>query len=31
MTTTQKVYMHVISELENQDTDLVMRYLSGLS
>ncbi|HEM6261370.1 TPA: site-specific integrase [Streptococcus suis] len=30
MTTTQKVYMHVISELENQDTDLVMRYLSGL-
>lgn len=31
ITTTQKVYMHVISELENQDTDLVMRYLSGLS
>lgn len=31
ITTTQKVYMHVISELENQDNDLVMRYLSGLS
>ncbi|MGT2716765.1 site-specific integrase [Streptococcus respiraculi] len=31
ITTTQKVYMHVITELENQDNDLVMRYLSGLS
>lgn len=31
MTTTQKVYMHVIQELENQDNDVVMRYLSGIS
>ena len=31
MTTTQKTYLHVIQELENQDIDLVMRYLSGLS
>ncbi|MCZ0892051.1 site-specific integrase [Ligilactobacillus saerimneri] len=31
ITTTQKVYVHVISELENQDNDLVMRYLSSLS
>lgn len=31
MTTTQKVYMHIIQELENQDNDIVMRYLSGLS
>lgn len=31
MTTTQKVYMHIINELENQDNDLVMRYLAGLS
>ncbi len=31
ITTTQKVYMHIISELENQDNDLVMRYLSSLS
>ena len=31
MTTTQKVYLHVIQELENQDVDLVMRSLSGLS
>lgn len=30
ITTTQKVYMHIIQELENQDNDLVMRYLSGL-
>lgn len=30
-TTTQKVYLHVIQELENQDVDLVMRSLSGLS
>lgn len=31
MTTTQKVYIHVIQELENKDVDLVMRSLSGLS
>lgn len=31
MTTTQKTYLHVIQELENQDVDLVMRSLSGLS
>lgn len=31
MTTTQKVYLHVIQELENKDVDLVMRSLSGLS
>ena len=31
ITTTQKVYMHIINELENQDNDLVMRYLAGLS
>lgn len=31
ITTTQKVYMHVINELENQDNDLVMRYLSSIS
>lgn len=31
MTTTQKVYLHIIQELENQDVDLVMRSLSGLS
>ena len=30
-TTTQKVYLHVIQELENRDVDLVMRSLSGLS
>ena len=30
MNTTQKVYLHVIQELENQDVDLVMRSLSGL-
>lgn len=30
MTTTQKVYLHVIQELENQDTDLMMRSLSRL-
>lgn len=28
MTTTQKTYLHVIQELENQDVDLVMRSLS---
>ena len=30
MTTTQKTYIHIIQELENQDIDLVMRSLSGL-
>lgn len=31
MTTTQKTYLHIIQELENQDVDLVMRSLSNLS
>ena len=31
MTTTQKTYLHIIQELENQDIDLVMRSLSALS
>lgn len=31
MTTTQKTYLHIIQELENQDVDLVMRSLSVLS
>lgn len=31
MTTTQKTYLHIIQELENQDVDIVMRSLSGLS
>ncbi|MDH6603710.1 integrase [Bacilli bacterium PM5-9] len=31
MTTTQKTYLHIIHELENQDVDLVMRSLSVLS
>ncbi len=30
MTTTQKTYLHIIQELENQDIDLVMRSLSSL-
>lgn len=30
MTTTQQTYLHIIQELENQDNDKVMRYLSGL-
>ncbi len=30
MTTTQKTYLHIIQELENQDTDIVMRHLAGL-
>ena len=30
MTTTQKTYLHIIQELENQDVDLVMRSISGL-
>jgi integrase len=31
MTTTQKTYLHIIHELENQDVELVMRSISGLS
>lgn len=31
MTTTQKTYLHIIQELENQDIDLVMRSMSGLN
>ena len=30
MTTTQKTYLHIIHELENQDVELVMRSMSGL-
>lgn len=30
MTTTQKVYLHVIRELENQDNDIIMRQMAGL-
>jgi integrase len=30
MTTTQKVYLHIIQELENKDIDLVMRSLASL-
>ena len=30
MTTTQKTYLHIIHELENQDTDLVIRSISRL-
>ena len=31
MTTTQKTYLHIIHELENQDIDLVMRSLANLT
>lgn len=31
MTTTQKTYLHIIQELENQDIDLVMRSMAGLN
>lgn len=31
MSTTQKTYLHIIHELENQDNDKVMRYLAGLN
>lgn len=31
MNTTQKIYLHIIQELENQDVDLVMRSLSNLT
>lgn len=30
MTTTQKTYLHIIHELENQDVDLVMKSLASL-
>jgi len=30
MATTQKVYLHVIQELENQDVDLMMRAMSAI-
>ena len=30
MNTTQKTYLHIIQELENQDVDLVMHSISGL-
>lgn len=31
MNTTQRIYLHIIQELENKDVDLVMRSLSGLT
>lgn len=31
MTTTQKTYLHIIQELENQDIDIVMRSMANLS
>lgn len=31
MTTTQKIYLHIIQELENKDVDIVMRSMSELS
>ncbi len=31
ISTTQKTYLHIIRELENQDIDIVMRTMSGLS
>ncbi len=30
MTTTQQTYLHIIQELENQDNDKIMRYLSSI-
>ncbi|MDO4539144.1 MAG: tyrosine-type recombinase/integrase [Coriobacteriales bacterium] len=30
ITTTQKVYLHVVQELENQDVDVMMRAMSSL-
>ena len=30
MTTTQKTYLHIIQELENQDIDIIMRTMSGI-
>lgn len=31
MTTTQKIYLHIINELENKDIDLVMRSIATLN
>lgn len=31
MTTTQRTYLHIIQELENKDTDLVMKAMPGLN
>ena len=31
MTTTQKTYLHIIQELENQDVDLVMKSMACLN
>lgn len=31
MTTTQKTYLHIIQELENQDIDLIMRSMANLT
>jgi len=31
MTTTQKIYLHIINELENKDIDIVMRTISALN
>ena len=31
MTTTRKTYLHVIQELENKNTDLGMKSISGLT
>lgn len=30
MSTTQQIYLHIIQELENQDNDKIMRYLSSI-
>lgn len=30
MSTTQQTYLHIIQELENQDNDKIMRYLSSI-
>jgi Site-specific recombinase XerD len=30
MNTTQRIYLHVIQELENADNDKIMRYLTSL-
>ncbi len=30
MSTTQSTYLHIIKELENQDNDRVMQFLSTL-
>ena len=31
VTTTQETYLHIIQELENQDSEKIMRYLAGLA